>query len=104
MDQPLESGGVREVSTLHPINIGEIERHVAWHQVNVSIRLSGAQRGLLVSTQFGIGMSGRASVVRTVASRRDAGVRQLGQTKHYAVGEVPGGIDLSVTLRLAKVS
>ena len=88
MHEPLERGAGGEILALHAVDVGEADRLVARHLVDVAVGIAGAQHRFAVRAQLGVGMRRRARVVRPVVHGGDAGIGQLDQAEHHAGVEV----------------
>ena len=93
-EEPVEGGAAGEIIALDPIDIGEVERLVTRHLVDMPIGVAGAQHRVPVRPQLGIGVRGGARVVRPVVYGGDAGIGELHQPQHHAVVEVVRAVEL----------
>ena len=91
---PSKAVPVGEILALDPIDIGEVERLVARHLVDMAVGVAGAQHRVPVRPQFGVGVRGRARVVRPVVHGGDAGVGALDEPEHDAAVEVVRAVEL----------
>ena len=87
-DEPVERGAVGEILVLDAVDVGEAHRLVPRHQVDVAVGVASAQHRFAMGAQFGVGVRGRARVVRPVVHGGDAGVGQLDQAEPDAGVEV----------------
>ena len=94
MHEPLERGAGGEILALDAVDVGEADRLVARHLVDVAVGVAGAQHRLAVRAQLGVGMRRRAGVVRPVVHGGDAGIGELDQAEHHAGVEILGGEQL----------
>ena len=90
--EAIEGGPGGKILPFDAVDVGEVDRLVARHAVDMPVGITGAQQRLAMRAQLGIGMGGRARIVRPVVHGGDAGIGELGQPEHDAVVEVVGAV------------